>query len=85
MQVLGITTDNASNNITFLRALENAFIENNIEFNAINQHVRCLAHIINLAVQKILQVLNAENNIELENNIEPNGVISGLLYKVSFI
>jgi hypothetical protein len=78
-------TDNTSNNIAFLRAIENIFAESNIEFNACNQHIRCLVHIINLAVQKILQVLNAENNIELENNIQPTGVISCLLYKVSFL
>jgi hypothetical protein len=33
--------------------------EQNIEFDPYHQHVRCLAHIINIAVQKVLKNLNA--------------------------
>ena len=43
--------------------VEKTLKKNDIEFNVNNQHVQCLAHVINLAVQKILQTLNAENNI----------------------
>jgi hypothetical protein len=86
-QVLGITTDNASNNLTFLRAIETAFLKENIEFSAENQHVRCLAHVINLAAQQILQTLNAGANIELDSdNIQitgETGETAGILYKVS--
>jgi hypothetical protein len=34
--------------------------DENIKFDPENQHVRCLAHIINLAVQSILKSLKAE-------------------------
>ena len=66
-----------------LKAIENTFNSNNVEFNVENQHVRCFAHVINLAVQKILQTLNAVNDIDLENNYKPNGKTANLLYKVS--
>ena len=86
-QVLDITTNNASNNLTFLRAIETVFLAENIEFSAANQHVRCLAHVINLAAQQILQTLNAGANIELDSdNIQitgETGETAGILYKVS--
>jgi hypothetical protein len=54
----------------------------NIKFDAVNQRVRCLAHIINLAVQGILKKLkeeafNTENEI-LEENSSTNtlGVVA---------
>ena len=66
-----------------LKAIENTFNSNNVEFNVENQHVQCFAHVINLAVQKILQTLNAVNDIDLENNYKPNRNAANLLYKVS--
>jgi len=75
--------------------VEKTLKKNDIEFNANNQHVQCLAHVINLAVQKILQTLNAENNIiqddsnilQDDNNIlqDDTNIISGLLFKVGLI
>ena len=62
----------------------------NIEFDNINQHIRCLAHIINLAVQVALKSLNAIANVdenefltENVNNIQRNENVSGILYKVN--
>ena len=62
----------------------------NIEFDNINQHIRCLAHIINLAVQAALKSLNAIANVdenefltENVNNIQRNEHVSGILYKVN--
>ena len=62
----------------------------NIEFDNINQHIRCLAHIINLAVQAALKSLNAVANVnenefltENENNIQRNENVSGILYKIN--
>ena len=62
----------------------------NIEFDNINQHIRCLAHIINLAVQAALKSLNAIANVdenefltENVNNIQRNENVSGILYKVN--
>ena len=44
-------TDNMSNNITFLHKLSSDLTNKNIEFDYLNQHVCCLAHVINLAAQ----------------------------------
>ena len=58
----------------------------NLGFNSGNQHVWCLAHIINLAAQQILQTLNAGADLETDNNNIPSaGGVAGYLYKVSLI
>jgi hypothetical protein len=58
-----------------------------IEFIAKNQRVRCLAHIINLAVQNILKTLKEEapeneNEILQENTSTST---SGVITKVSYV
>lgn len=57
---MAITLDNASNNNTFLKELGNICEEKNIIFHHEENRVRCLAHIINLAVQEILKHIKAE-------------------------
>ena len=56
---MGITTDNASNNITFIRSLNSWAIQKDISFDE-NLHFRCFAHIINLSVQEALSCLSKE-------------------------
>jgi len=63
----------------------------NIEFNNVDQHIRCLAHIINLAAQEILKSLKIISNLsddefvdENDNNEQFRGV-TGLLHKVNNI
>jgi hypothetical protein len=56
---LAITTDNASNNSTFVDSLTTTFASESIDFNPKDQWVRCLAHIINLSVQSALASLTA--------------------------
>lgn len=51
-KIIAITVDNASNNDTFFDELENVF-----DVLGSDQHVRCLAHIINLAAQDVLMSL----------------------------
>ena len=65
--------------------LENICKEENIEFNKHENHIRCVAHIINLAVQDALKMLKTGNIDEqdLELN-ESNAQISDLVPKVSF-
>ena len=65
--------------------LENICKEENIEFNRRENHIRCVAHIINLAVQNALKMLKTGNIDEqdLELN-ESNAQISDLVPKVSF-
>jgi len=75
---LGITTDNSSNNDTFIRALSDTCAEESIAFNAENNHVRCLAHVMNLAAQLLLSTLKASavNENELLNNYDDVDSIS---------
>lgn len=57
---MGITTDNASNNITFIEEL-NKWAKNENIFMEENNHFRCFAHVINLSVQETLNSL--KNNL----------------------
>jgi hypothetical protein len=66
--------DNAANNNTFLKVIENKCDENYIDFNYKKNYVRCIAHIINLAVQEILKYLKADV-IHDENDILNNNYI----------
>jgi hypothetical protein len=56
-----------------------------ITFEPQNQHVRCLAHIINLAVKSVLEGLNA-SGLDIDENIideEDNGEkLQNAIYKV---
>jgi hypothetical protein len=59
-----------------------------LEFDDKNQHVRCLAHVINLAAQQILITLKAtaannENELLNENNTQLSESTGGLLHKVT--
>lgn len=59
-----------------------------MEFDDKNQHVRCLAHVINLAAQQILITLKAtaannENELLNENNTQLSESTGGLLHKVT--
>jgi len=75
---MACTTDSASNNDTFMAALENTCKNWNIDFTSHNNHVRCLAHIINLAAQDALSTLKVRyvnNEDELLNNDEISEVI----------
>ena len=63
-------TDNAKNNDSLMSALETVCQEKNIKFTASNNHVRCMAHIINLAAQDALSSLKVgyiENEDEILN------------------
>ena len=60
-QVISITTDNASNNNTLIQTLRSRFSTLNFIFNAVDSHIRCLPHILNLAAQGFLNVFNDHN------------------------
>lgn len=57
MQVLAITTDNASNNDALMKCIKDKWAKRGIVFDEYRQHNRCMAHIINLAVQDALSEL----------------------------
>lgn len=58
--LLGVTTDNAANINRFLALFERVCQDKGIAFDKKEQHARCLAHVINLAVQALLRELGAE-------------------------
>jgi hypothetical protein len=65
--------------------LKNTCEEENIEFNRRENHIRCVAHIINLAVQNALKMLKTGNIDEQDLKLnESNIPISDLVHKVSF-
>ena len=57
-RIQGITVDNASANETFMENLGVLMEKENFTFNHEDQHFRCYAHILNLAVQDILKLIN---------------------------
>ena len=57
---MGITTDNATNNITFINLLASWMDGFGIPFDEDEKHFRCFAHAINLGVHKALQKLDAK-------------------------
>jgi hypothetical protein len=58
---MGITTDNASNIDNLLVCFEGVCESRGIEFDKKKQHVRCMAHIVNLAVQALLLLWRVES------------------------
>ena len=53
-----VTTDNATNNDTLTGALETRLeIDDGIHFDPLEQHIPCVAHVLNLAVQSFLRNL----------------------------
>lgn len=54
-----------------MKYLENTCQRENISFDAINSHCRCLAHIINLVVQEILKQVKA-GEAQTEDDIMDN-------------
>ncbi|KAF0429469.1 zinc finger bed domain-containing protein ricesleeper 2-like [Gigaspora margarita] len=66
ISIIGITTDNASNNNTIIDNIELWAIEKILTFSDKN-HFRCFAHVLNLAVQAGLKHLKEE--IEQIRNI----------------
>ena len=54
-----------------MKYLENACQNQSISFDAIDNHCRCIAHIMNLAVQDILKQIKA-GEAETENVILDN-------------
>ena len=83
---MACTTDSASNNDTLMDSLEFTCTNENINFTKKHNHIRCLAHVINLAAQDALTALKvgySENEDEVFNQNNPNGVIPKV--KLEFI
>jgi len=59
-KLLAITTDNASSNDVFLAQLESDCLPRGMTFSKNENHVRCVAHVINIAAQALLKELQSE-------------------------
>ena len=73
---------------SMLNKISTILFEQDINFDVENQHVRCLAHIINLAVQKFLENINASepnNENDIENDEETEIKLKNVIYKVSLL
>ncbi|CAB5351658.1 unnamed protein product [Rhizophagus irregularis] len=85
-KILAIAADNAANNNTFLKSLEQTCVENHIAFHHKENHVRCIAHIMNLTVQEILKHIRAgeaqDENIILEELLEKNNKTNDIIPKL---
>ena len=59
-KILAITTDDAAVNDVLLRGVAEVCAERKIAFSKKEGHVRCAAHVLNIAVQALLEKLHAE-------------------------
>jgi hypothetical protein len=64
-QLLAITTDNASNNRTLCESLsERLRTSQGVSWPVKQNHLPCLAHVIQLVVKKLVESLNIESSDE---------------------
>ncbi|CAG8517820.1 27935_t:CDS:1 [Gigaspora margarita] len=68
-KILGINLDNAANNITFLEAFESGCTGIGGTFTKYQGHVRCIVHVINLALQDFLHCLRSEEPDQDEDDL----------------
>jgi len=59
-RLLGITTDNASSNYLMTRELLSTFEACGIEWPALRNHIRCMAHVIQLALGAFMSSLGVK-------------------------
>jgi hypothetical protein len=58
-RVLSITTDNASNNVTLMESIQDSIQSNQISTDTAIIRVPCIAHVIQLSLQKLLGQMKA--------------------------
>jgi hypothetical protein len=75
---MAIVTDNATNNNTMMKKLEEIWTRDGIPFDHMRHHVRCLAHVMNLAIQSALTDICCQPSTN--ENQEQN--VPSSLYKV---
>jgi hypothetical protein len=72
-RILAITTDNASNNRTLTRELQQALAAGN--FKAQGGHISCFAHIIQLSLKELLGRIRIEATNEVEKTWKDDSLI----------
>lgn len=69
-KIAGVTLDNASANTTFLVELGELMKADGIEFEVEKKHFRCFSHILNLVVQKVLNLIKVDDStIDTEDDV----------------
>ena len=59
-RVLGITTDNATSNYAMARELQKSLKTMEVEWSAAQNHIPCMAHVIQLALSAFMQSLGVK-------------------------
>jgi hypothetical protein len=60
LQLLGITTDNASPNYSMTRELQSSLEASGIEWPALTNHIPCMAHVLQLALGAFMSSLGVK-------------------------
>jgi hypothetical protein len=69
--VFSLTLDNVSSNTVLSRIVGQKLMERyGVPFHPDNSHIRCLAHVVNLVVQKILSVAKEVDDPEFQDYYE---------------
>jgi hypothetical protein len=68
-KVIAVTSDNAKNNIRAMQLLQNWFKEKSVNVYHENLHIRCFAHVLNIAVQEGLKCIEINNLRSLISDI----------------
>jgi hypothetical protein len=86
-----ITTDGASNNDTMATCLQRRLLEIDVDWDPQTQHINCLNHVINLAVQAFLRELKVvqpdggddDDNLDPDSPLkEPEGSFARVMEKI---
>jgi len=64
LKVGHFTVDNAANNITMMRALEEKLLECDIPFDATDRRIMCYAHVVNLCSGRVLRAAGGDGTSE---------------------
>ena len=70
-----ITTDNASNNITMAKELQRKLRNIGTEWDASTSHIPCMAHVVNLCVQRFMSATSEKAKELEEDQVSPIKVI----------
>jgi hypothetical protein len=61
-RLLGITTDNAASNYSMTRELQSTPEASGIEWPALRNHIRCMAHVIQLVLGTFMSSLGVKGH-----------------------
>jgi len=77
-RILGFTTDSASNNPTITQALNNAWSLLSVEWCQLENHISCMAHVVQLIVRAFMCSIKVKSR----DGHMPSGFKAGYIEKV---